>query len=48
MRAVRAATLLPWNNGPIEGQINRFEMITRQMYGRANFDLLRARVLHAA
>ncbi|MCA1634027.1 MAG: hypothetical protein LC802_10005 [Acidobacteria bacterium] len=30
-----------------KGQVNRLKMIKRQMYGRANFDLLRARVLHA-
>jgi transposase len=35
----------PWNNGPIEGQINRLKVIKRQMYGRAGFELLKARVL---
>ena len=35
----------PWSNGPVEGQINRLKVIKRQMYGRAGFDLLRARVL---
>jgi hypothetical protein len=29
-------------------QVNRLKMIKRQMYGRANFDLLRKRVLHIA
>jgi transposase len=46
--AVRAAMQLPWSNGPVEGQVNRLKTIKRQMYGRANFDLLRKRVLHAA
>lgn len=46
--AVRAAIILPWSNGPTEGQINRLKLLKRQMYGRAGFDLLRARVLHAA
>lgn len=46
--AVRAALKLPWSNGPVEGQVNRLKTIKRQMYGRANFDLLRSRVLHAA
>lgn len=46
--AVRAAITLPWSNGPVEGQVNRLKMLKRQMYGRANFDLLRERVLHAA
>jgi transposase len=46
--AVRAALTLPWSNGPAEGQINRLKLLKRQMYGRAKFDLLRSRVLHAA
>jgi transposase len=46
--AVRAALSQPWSNGPVEGQINRLKMMKRQMYGRAKFDLLRSRVLHAA
>jgi transposase len=36
----------PWSNGQVEGQVNRLKLIKRQMYGRANFDLLRQRVLH--
>jgi transposase len=43
-----AAMSLPWNNGQVEGQVNRLKLIKRQMYGRANFDLLRQRVLLAA
>jgi transposase len=31
-----------------EAQLNRLKMLKRQMYGRAEFDLLRSRVLHAA
>lgn len=46
--AVRAAIVEPWSNGPVEGQVNRLKMIKRSMYGRAKFDLLRQRVLHAA
>jgi transposase len=45
-RAVRAALSSEWSNGQTEGQVNRLKTIKRQMYGRANFDLLRARVLH--
>lgn len=45
--AVRAALVLPWSNGQVEGQINRLKLIKRQMYGRANFDLLRSRFLYA-
>ena len=37
-----------WSSGQVEGQINRLKLIKRQMYGRANFDLLKARLLHAA
>jgi transposase len=46
--AVEAALSYEWSNGQVEGQVNRLKLIKRQMYGRANFDLLRARVLHAA
>jgi len=46
--AVQAALDLPWTTSPAEGQINRLKMLKRTMYGRAGFDLLRARVLHAA
>jgi transposase len=34
-----------WSNGQVEGQVNRLKFIKRMMYGRANFDLLRKRVL---
>jgi transposase len=46
--AVQAAIAEPWSNGPVEGQVNRLKMIKRQMYGRASFELLRARVCAAA
>lgn len=46
--AVVAALPLPWSNGQVEGQVNRLKMLKRQTYGRAGFDLLRARVLRAA
>lgn len=46
--AVRAALTLPWSTGQVEGQITRLKLLKRQMYGRASFDLLRQRVLHAA
>jgi transposase len=44
--AVTAGLTLPWNSGPVEGHVNRIKTIKRQMYGRANPDLLRIRVLH--
>ncbi len=34
-----------WSNGPVEGHVNRLKLLKRQMYGRAKFALLRARVL---
>lgn len=43
--AVRAAICQKWSSGQVEGRINKLKMLKRQMYGRANFDLLRARVL---
>ena len=42
-----AAVTEPWSNVPVEGQVNRLKTIKRQMYGRAGFDLLRARVVRA-
>jgi hypothetical protein len=39
IRAAELAITTPWNNGPIEGQINRQKTIKRQMYGRAGFEL---------
>lgn len=44
--AVRQAVTSQWSNGQTEGQVNRLKTIKRQMYGRANFDLLKARVIH--
>lgn len=45
--AVQKAFTSPWSNGQTEGQVNRIKFIKRQMFGRANFDLLKARVLNA-
>ncbi len=46
--AVRAGLRLKWNQGPVEGTINRLKLVKRQGYGRANFDLLRIRMLAAS
>ncbi|HEX4205596.1 MAG TPA: ISL3 family transposase [Ktedonobacteraceae bacterium] len=46
--AVQAGLTLDWSQGQTEGQITRLKLIKRQGYGRASFDLLRLRVLHAA
>ncbi|GAA0903612.1 ISL3 family transposase [Virgisporangium aurantiacum] len=52
LRADNAAVVngltLPHNSGAVEGAVNRIKMMKRQMYGRAKFDLLRKRILHAA
>jgi transposase len=45
--AVTAGLTLPWSSGVVEGHINRIKMLKRQMYGRANPDLLRRRILLA-
>jgi transposase len=44
--AVLAGLTLEWLQGQVEGQVNRLKLVKRSMYGRANFDLLRLRVLH--
>lgn len=46
--AVLAALCFRWSNGQVEGQVHPLKGITRSMFGRAGFDLLRARVLGAA
>jgi transposase len=46
--AVQAGLTLPYSNGLLEGHTNRLKLIKRSMYGRANFDLLRQRVLCAS
>jgi transposase len=44
---VRAAIIEPWSSGQVEGQVNRLKLVKRQMYGRANLDLLKARLMAA-
>ena len=44
--AVLAGLTLPWSNGSLEGNVNRLKLIKRSMYGRAEFDLLKLRVLY--
>jgi transposase len=46
--AVQVAMSERWSNGPVEGHVNRLKTIKRQMYGRAGFILLRARVVNVA
>jgi transposase len=45
--AVRNALWYSHSNGQVEGQVHRLKLVKRSMYGRAKFDLLRLRVLHA-
>jgi len=47
LEAVRAGLTESWSTGPVEGFINKLKLLKRQGYGRANFDLLRARALAA-
>lgn len=43
--AVRNGLTLSWSSGAVEGNVTRLKAIKRSMYGRANFDLLKRRVL---
>jgi transposase len=45
--AVTAGLTVSYSSGPVEGHVNRIKMLKRQMYGRANPDLLRKRILLA-
>ncbi len=45
--AVQAGLTLPHSSGRVEGTVNKIKRLKRQMFGRANIDLLRTRVLHA-
>ncbi len=43
--AVKAAFASEWSNGQVEAQVNCLKLQKRIVFGRANFDLLRLRVL---
>ncbi|MEU6555316.1 transposase [Streptomyces sp. NPDC046915] len=43
--AVTAGLTADWNSGLVERAANRIKLLKRQMYGRANFDLLRRHIL---
>jgi transposase len=45
--AVTAGLTTSWSSGPVEGTVNRIKMLKRQMYGRANTDWLRHRIILA-
>jgi transposase len=46
--AVKAGLTLEWSNGQVEGHVHRLKLLKRQMYGKANFQTLRKRVLKHA
>src|SRR5690349_17422893 len=43
--AVTNGLTLPYSSGVVEGTVNKIKFLKRQMFGRANLDLLRIRVL---
>ena len=45
--AVRAGLTQELSNGPVEGFIHKLKLLKRQGYGRAGFELLRARMIAA-
>lgn len=47
LAAVRAGLTEEWSNRPVEGFVNKLKLVKRQGYGRAGFELLRARMLAA-
>jgi transposase len=47
LAAVRAGLTEPRSNGPVEGFVHKLRLLKRQGYGRAGFELLRARMLAA-
>jgi transposase len=47
LHAVRAGLTEKWSNGPVEGFVHKLKLLKRQGYGRAGFELLRARMLAA-
>jgi transposase len=47
LSAVHAGLTEGWSNEPVEGFVNKLKLIKRQGYGRAGFELLRARMLAA-
>jgi transposase len=45
IQAIRNAVIEPWSNGQTEGQINRLKTSKRAMFGRADTDLPRVRMI---
>jgi transposase len=45
--AVKASLMTEFSNGPVEGLNNKLKVLKRQMYGRANLELLARRFIMA-
>ncbi len=45
LAAVVAGLTEGWSNGPVEGFVNKLNLIKRQSYGRASFEVLRRRIV---
>ncbi|MFF3660451.1 transposase [Streptomyces olivochromogenes] len=43
--AIQDALTTTYTSGAVEGNVTRIKLLKRQMYGRANFGLLRRRIL---
>ena len=48
LKAVRTGLTEEWSNGCVEGFVHKLKLLKRQGYGRAGFELLRARMMLAA
>lgn len=47
-KAVTAALMENWSNGPVEAAVNSLKTVKRQMFGRGKLDLLEKRYLYLA
>lgn len=47
MRLSRRHSRCPGANGPVQGHVNKLKVLKRQMYGRANLDILHLRLVNA-
>ena len=45
IQAVRNAIIYEYNNGVVEGFVNKLNVIKRIMYGRNKFEMLRQKIL---
>jgi transposase len=47
IESVKNSISSKYNNGLLEGMVNKVKGIKRTSYGRCNFDLLRSKILHS-